>query len=351
MRALPDTMRSTPTEGIKCLPKPHTAYRHASRRHPPLPIGRKDGPAPTFRLPYAPFQHIPSNIGYGPVMVGTNTFFTLDEARHTARTTQIVCRRAIARTKRPLVFSHITALRLAGMNLDLRTTLDPNRLHVTIPSTRCKSRLTGVQHHVWRQEMSYAPSPDELITMVTPQQAICQMAQFTGQDSLTMAMDRMTCHNPKLRLCTHAELGEYIAGLGRFTGAVRCRAAFYRSVEGTDSPQETRLRLGLVDFGLPTPMVNHAILDHEDGTTWLVDMAYAEERIAIEYDGEYHYDKSRWRSDLHKRNRLQHLGWKVLVATKRDLSSPKAIEDFAAMTAKSLGRGRRGGAAYGHADR
>lgn len=269
-------------------------------------------------------------------MVGTNTFFTLDEAMEVARTTQAACRKAVARTKRPLVFSHITALRLAGMTVALETSLDTNQLHVTIPSAKHKSRLAGVQHHVWRQEMSYAAGPDELVTAVTPQQAICQMAQFTSRDSLTMAMDWLTCHNPELRQCTHSELGDYIAGLGRFTGVARCRDAFRRSVEDTDSPQETRLRLALVDFGLRTPAVNHAVADIEEDTEWLVDMAYVEERIAIEYDGEYHYDKSRWRSDLHKRNRLQHLGWKVLVATRQDFASDRTLEDFAVMTARSV---------------
>lgn len=280
-------------------------------------------------------------------MVGFHRFFTLDEAQDIARETQIACRKVVLRSKRALVFSHITALRLAGMTLDLDTTLDTSALHVTVTSAKHKSHLVGVQEHVWHQEMSYAASPDELITAVTPEQALCQMAPYTSQDSLTIAMDWLTCHNDELRQCSHMELADYVNGTGRFTGIRRCRKALARSVEGTDSPQESELRLALVDFGLPTPKVNHPIPDVEENTEWLGDIVYVEERIVIEYDGEYHYDKRRWRHDLHKRNRLQHLGWKVLVATKQDFASPRALEDFVTMVAKALGQGSRDILVYG----
>lgn len=281
-------------------------------------------------------------------MLGAHHFFTLDEAQNIARETRAACRQAARRTKRVLVFSHITALRLAGMTVELDTTLDTTLLHITIASTKQRSHLVGVQEHVWSHDMTYSADTDELVTAVTPQQALCQMAPYTSQDSLTVAMDWLTCHNDELRQCTHTELSDYINEVGRFRGVTRCRKALARSVEGTDSPRESELRLGLVDFGLPTPEVNHPISDFEEGTEWLCDIVYVDEHVVIEYDGEYHYDKNRWRQDLHKRNRLQHLGWKVLVATKQDFASPRALEDFIAMVARALGQGRRDILIYGH---
>lgn len=282
-------------------------------------------------------------------MSDINGFFTITQAQELAQQTQMECRRIVSHSKRSLVFSHITALRLAGLTLQLDTTLSNNKLHITVSRDTAKSKLQGVQEHVWRQEMTYAAAPDELVMAVTPQQAICQMAPFTTQDSLTIAMDFLTCHNDSLRQLTHQELSDYIYGLSRFTGSARCKAALARSVEGTDSPQESLLRLKFIDRNLPCPKVNHPIEDIAEHRVWLVDMAYPDEHVAVEYDGEYHYDKQRWNADLHKRNRLQHLGWRVLVATKNDLANRQATDAFVTMVARALGQSRQRILSYGHA--
>lgn len=77
---------------------------------------------------------------------------------------------------------------------------------------------------------------------------------------------------------------------------------------GTDSPQETVLRLESDAYGLPEAHVNYEIIDHIRGSgTMKVDIAYPDDRVCIEYDGNYHYTHGRWMYDLDKRNRLRDL--------------------------------------------
>ncbi len=67
-----------------------------------------------------------------------------------------------------------------------------------------------------------------------------------------------------------------------------------------ESPMETRLRLLLVEGGLPVPVVQHELLDEHGFVVARFDLAYPEELLAVEYDGRGHRhrefcDDDRWR--------------------------------------------------------
>lgn len=50
------------------------------------------------------------------------------------------------------------------------------------------------------------------------------------------------------------------------------------------------------------------------------DMTYPEARIAIEYDGDVHRtDPRTWRRDIARKQRLEELGWRVIVVTADDV--------------------------------
>lgn len=285
---------------------------------------------------------------YGHGMTYDNTsFFTLEQARECAKKTYKRCVELSKRSKRTLVFSHTTLLALRGMTLNLSTTLDESLLHISYPSIYQKSHLKGAQSHVWNHEMQIY-SIGDAISGVSVEQAICQLAPFTDVDSLTMVMDWLTCHQPNLRQTTHQKLEEYINGLRYFRSSKKCKIALSRSVENTDSPQETLLRLSLIDAGLPCPQVNFSIPDSTENRCYLVDMAYPDQQIVIEYDGSYHYDKQRWSYDLNKRNRLQHLGWKVFVATKTNMYRNRATLQFTDMIRDGLHQGEQDIRVFGH---
>lgn len=91
----------------------------------------------------------------------------------------------------------------------------------------------------------------------------------------------------------------------------RRAATFVRT--GVDSPQESRLRMLLVLAGLPEPRVN-LIIRSPDGIWRLrFDLAYADLKIVIEYDGRQHgWSGQQWKRDARRREELDQMGWRVI---------------------------------------
>ena len=91
----------------------------------------------------------------------------------------------------------------------------------------------------------------------------------------------------------------------------------------SESGPETRVRLLLRAGGLPTPEVNHVVLDARGRFVARVDLGWPEAKLAVEYDGDHHRDRDQWVRDLRRRERLEALGWTVVVLTAADLRGPR----------------------------
>src|SRR5699024_2679640 len=114
----------------------------------------------------------------------------------------------------------------------------------------------------------------------------------------------------------------------RGRGAARLRAAVAQARERVWSPQETHMHLMLRDRGWPPPALNHEIVDPATGIVYYVDLAYPQQRIAIEYDGSDHVtDPDRVTHDHHKSTALTARGGPCSgctrrTSTTRPMSSP-----------------------------
>ena len=71
-------------------------------------------------------------------------------------------------------------------------------------------------------------------------------------------------------------------------GVRRCREAVDLMDAGAQSPQETRVRLLLIDKGFPRPETQIPLLDHLGLPFAYLDMGWRDMMIAVEYDGEHH---------------------------------------------------------------
>lgn len=89
---------------------------------------------------------------------------------------------------------------------------------------------------------------------------------------------------------------------------------------GAESPQETWLRLLLIRAGYPQPQTQIPLLGPDGYPIYRLDMGWADKLIAVEYDGDGHREKSRWRSDIVRSEYIAHLGWKHIrvVAGQRE---------------------------------
>lgn len=87
----------------------------------------------------------------------------------------------------------------------------------------------------------------------------------------------------------------------------------------SDSPPETRLRLVLVQAGLPRPAVQHPVLDDDRRRAVWLDLAYPSRMLGVEYDGRDHLDTDQVLKDIERHTRLAAAGWRVLRYTARDI--------------------------------
>ena len=75
----------------------------------------------------------------------------------------------------------------------------------------------------------------------------------------------------------------------------------------SESPMETRLRMALIEGGLPRPEAQWEIKNAAGAVQWRLDLAYPELKVAVEYDGAWHWKQRR--DDDRRRAALRALGW------------------------------------------
>lgn len=90
-----------------------------------------------------------------------------------------------------------------------------------------------------------------------------------------------------------------------------------------DSPQETRLRLLIRASGFTEPVVGCPV--PVIGRVLHADLGYPDLKIAIEYQGAYHFgdqvEQGRW--DTRRMELMRESGWRVLLVTAYDLAHPR----------------------------
>lgn len=201
-------------------------------------------------------------------------------------------------------FSHRSAALLYGIPVP-RDDVAPIDVAVCAPAHPPRAR--GVLGHRLAEG-----APVRLVRgvpVVEPARVWRQLAEMLGETELVVAGDFLL--RRKRPLCTIAELRAAAALLGR--GARMARRALARVRPGTDSPMESRLRLLLVDAGLPEPLVGHTVRDRDGGFIATPDLAYPDERVAIEYQGATHRsDRRAYTEDIARREALEDAGWHVI---------------------------------------
>ncbi|WP_197373419.1 endonuclease domain-containing protein [Mycolicibacterium baixiangningiae] len=89
---------------------------------------------------------------------------------------------------------------------------------------------------------------------------------------------------------------------------------------GAESPQETRLRLLLVLFGLPRPVTQIPVCDDRGRVVRRIDMGWPEWMVGVEYDGEQHFaDPDAYAADIERLEFLASRGWTIVRVSSRQL--------------------------------
>jgi hypothetical protein len=142
-----------------------------------------------------------------------------------------------------------------------------------------------------------------------------------------IALDAL-CHR---RLVPLPELARYAAERPRWPGVYSLRELLTLVDARAESPMETRLRLLLHDAGAPAPVPQYEVRDASGRFLARVDLAYPQWRIALEYEGDHHREKTQFRRDIARVNALRQAGWLVLRFTADDvLRHPHMVADHVA---------------------
>jgi very-short-patch-repair endonuclease len=189
----------------------------------------------------------------------------------------------------------------------------PQPLHVAIPAGRSQPIARDVRGH--RIDASLLPATTfEGLPVLSPLAtfvACCRELSLTDAVVMLDALLTDKAHYPGLQLLdrpvtTRYEVERMLEDLGPLRGIRVARAAAERARPRVASPMETRLRLLLVDGGLPEPEVNVELRGRAGERLAEVDLLYREERLVIEYEGDGHRTSSTtFRNDLERERRLR----------------------------------------------
>jgi hypothetical protein len=217
------------------------------------------------------------------------------------------------------LFSHVTALGLHGAPLP--PWLEEEPLHLAVLFPRTPPRGQGVRGHSLRR-LSGAIHLGFPIAEAA--HAWCQSAAILGREDLVAAGDALVT-GPRIAgtrrpgITTRDRLAEAANALRGSPGSGRVAWALPRIRSGVDSRPETLLRLLCVRSRLPEPLVDHAIAV-AGGLVLHADIAYADARIVLDYEGDVHrVDRATWLRDLQRRELFEDAGWRVIRVTSADL--------------------------------
>lgn len=217
------------------------------------------------------------------------------------------------------VFCDVTAARLYGVPVPDQD----GRVHAAVPSvSTVVPRIRDLRVH------SYAIPPAHLGVrdgrpLVSPERLFLELAAGVPRVDLIIAGDHMLRH----RLTSRSRLTGFLHDCPRRRGVSRAKLALPDLDDRSDSPPETRLRMLVVDAGLPRPIVNRDIVTERG--VWLArpDLSYPALKIAIQYEGAHHQqDYRQYSYDIERDGRLIEHGWIVIRVNKEGLfRNPRTV--------------------------
>lgn len=218
--------------------------------------------------------------------------------------------------------SHVTAAHVFRLPLP-DSVLSDQDIHLTWPPGASRAQRRGVRSH------RHPLLPSERVrfrrlNLTSPARTLIDLAADERLAFVDLVVVSDAIVNRPYRpggridgLDTPAGLAAAVASAGRRPGIRRARHVIDQTRVGADSPQETRVRLALVDAGLPEPELQ---VKGDPAERWSpeADLAYRDLKIAIQYDGKHHRSREQQAADAYRDEWFQRHGWLVVRLTWAD---------------------------------
>lgn len=222
-----------------------------------------------------------------------------------------------------LVATHATAAALQGL---LGIPLEPP-FHLTAPRDGSRPRRPGL---VTAHRMNIPPqfiTEAADIPVTTPARTWADLAATKPLVEAVVDAD-ILLREPRLRfegpgravITCRKELLAAVASKGKAPGIGVAKRAAALARRGSDSPQETRLRLALHFAGLPEPEVNTWISDAAGRPLFEPDLSYRRYRVAVQYEGRHHSSPDQVERDVRRSELAEDNGWVEVRITNRHSS-------------------------------
>ena len=120
-------------------------------------------------------------------------------------------------------------------------------------------------------------------------------------------------------------------------GIVQVRTVLELMDRRAESLPETRLRLGLLDRGVPHAVPQFGVT-LRTGERKRLDLAWPHAMVALEYDGPEHRTITGQNRDAFHRARLEDLGWNIGIVTSAMIGDPVAFDELAGRVLRKVCR-------------
>lgn len=218
-------------------------------------------------------------------------------------------------------FSHETAADLLGAPLPYRRGA-ADVVHVSVERPARAPHASGLRGHS-RVVLAGDVRVTAGVRHSSPERMWLELSRSLSLPDLVAVGDHLIGRRrPLTSIERLAERNAAADALARSRRATRALALLDGRAE---SGPESLLRVLLVSGGLPSPDVNHVVVQSEAGRGIRTDFAYPHLKLAIEYQGDYHRSRAQWRADMTRRSRLEALGWYVLELNADDLRNPAEL--------------------------
>ncbi|WP_410656911.1 DUF559 domain-containing protein [Amycolatopsis sp. lyj-112] len=226
---------------------------------------------------------------------------------------------ALLAVGQPAVLSGATSLALHGISAANGTTV-----HLTVPYARRVGSRPGLVVHRAEFHPSDVLELDELPVFSLDRALadyLCDGDKRTAFAALEEALHNLA---PNHRGILHANVRDRIIDRRDRRGIHRAQMLLALATGEADSPPESILRLIVVEAGLPIPVAQYEIGTVDGRKLYVLDLAWPELRIALEYDG-YAAHESRQGYDAERDARMAARGWITIRATAADLRDPRRL--------------------------
>ena len=213
--------------------------------------------------------------------------------------------------------SHRTAAELWGLEIPLQPR--DLRVHLTVgPGSAVRARADRCLHRTARVPGDVTETRG--LPLATPQRTWRDLAGVLEPPALLAVTDQLLRSH-----CTREELAEALARRPGGRGAKRARDVLPVADPLAGSPMESVLRWLLHEAGIPAPVLQYRIVA-SNGSWAEADMAWPEQRLVVEFDGDVHRERDVFVRDLRRQNRLVLGEWTVLRYSSADvLGRPDAV--------------------------